>query len=37
MSGLHRIAYQAVLLFSRRNIKAFEDDVEAMDWLVSQA
>jgi hypothetical protein len=37
MSGLHRIAYQAVLMFSRRNIRAFEDDVEAMDWLVSQA
>ena len=37
MSGLHRIAYQAVILFSKRNIKTFDGEVEALDWLVSQA
>lgn len=37
MSGLHRIAYQAVILFSKRNIKVFDQEAEALDWLVSQA
>jgi hypothetical protein len=37
MSGLHRIAYQAVILFSKRNIKVFDQESEALDWLVSQA
>ncbi|WP_420126084.1 STAS/SEC14 domain-containing protein [Longimicrobium sp.] len=37
MSGLHRIAYQAVILFSKRNIKVFEQESEALDWLVTQA
>jgi hypothetical protein len=37
MSGLHRIAYQAVILFSKRNIKVFDHEAEALDWLVSQA
>jgi len=36
MSGLHRIAYQAVILFSRRQIKTFDREEEAMDWLVQQ-
>lgn len=36
MSGLHRIAYQAVILFSKRNIKVFDDQAEALDWLASQ-
>ena len=36
MSGLHRIAYQAVLLFSRRKIHAFDSEPEALDWLVAQ-
>lgn len=36
MSGLHRIAYQAVILFSKRNIQVFDTELEAMDWLVSQ-
>jgi hypothetical protein len=37
MSGLHRIAYQAVILFSKRNIKTFDQEAEALDWLVTQA
>lgn len=37
MSGLHRIAYQAVILFSKRNIKTFDQESEALDWLVTQA
>jgi hypothetical protein len=37
MSGLHRIAYQAVILFSKRNIKVFDHEAEALDWLVTQA
>lgn len=37
MSGLHRIAYQAVILFSKRNIKVFDEESEALDWLVTQA
>lgn len=37
MSGLHRIAYQGVILFSKRNIKVFDQESEALDWLVSQA
>jgi hypothetical protein len=35
MSGLHRIAYQAVLMFSKRNIKTFDDEAQALDWLVA--
>jgi hypothetical protein len=37
MSGLHRIAYQAVILFSRRNVRPFETQEQALDWLVDQA
>ena len=37
MGGLHRIAYQAVILFSRRTIKTFDSEDEALDWLVQQA
>jgi hypothetical protein len=36
MGGLHRIAYQAVILFSRRVIKTFDREEEALDWLVQQ-
>jgi hypothetical protein len=36
MSGLHRIAYQAVLLFSRRKIQTFDNEEQAKDWLVEQ-
>jgi len=36
MSGLHRIAYQAVILFTKRNIQVFDDEAAAMDWLVTQ-
>ncbi len=36
MGGLHRIAYQAVILFSKRNIRTFDDQPEALDWLVAQ-
>jgi hypothetical protein len=36
MSALHRIAYQAVMLFSRRKIPTFEQETEALDWLAQQ-
>lgn len=36
MGGLHRIAYQAVILFSKRNIKTFDHEAEALDWLATQ-
>jgi hypothetical protein len=36
MSGLHRIAYQAVILFSKRNIKTFDNEADALDWLATQ-
>jgi hypothetical protein len=36
MGGLHRIAYQAVILFSRRKIQTFDQEEEALDWLVQQ-
>ena len=36
MGGLHRIAYQAVILFSRRKIQTFDHEPEALDWLVAQ-
>jgi hypothetical protein len=37
MSGLHRIAYQAVILFSKRNIRTFDQEADALAWLVTQA
>jgi hypothetical protein len=37
MSGLHRIAYQAVILFSKRNIKVFDQEREALAWIFTQA
>ena len=37
MSGLHRIAYQAIILFSKRNIKVFDQEADALAWLVTQA
>ena len=37
MGGLHRVAYQAVLLFSRRKIRPFDTEAQALDWLVEQA
>ncbi|HSU15447.1 STAS/SEC14 domain-containing protein [Longimicrobium sp.] len=36
MSGLHRIAYQAVILFSRRKIQTFDTQEQALDWLAQQ-
>lgn len=36
MSGLHRIAYQAVILFSKRNIRIFDAREDALDWLATQ-
>lgn len=36
MGGLHRIAYQAVILFSRRKIQTFDTEDQALDWLVQQ-
>ena len=37
MSGIHRAVYQTVLLFTRRNIRAFDGLEEASDWLATQA
>jgi hypothetical protein len=37
MSGLHRVAYQTVIFFTRRKIQTFDDQVQALDWLVQQA
>lgn len=36
LGGLHRIAYQAVILFSKRNIRTFDSEADALEWLVSQ-
>ena len=36
MSGLHRIAYQAVILFSKRKIQVFDTEEQGLDWLVTQ-
>ncbi len=36
MEGLHRVLFRAVVLFSRRNIEAFDTLEEARDWLASQ-
>jgi hypothetical protein len=37
MSGLHRIVYQAVMMFSKRKLAVFEELEPAKDWLVEQA
>lgn len=37
LSGLQRVAYAAVLLWSGRNVPAFRDINEAKEWLVAQA
>lgn len=37
MSGIHRAVYSTLILFTRRNIKAFDEMEEAKDWLVEQA
>ena len=37
IAGLRRIAYQAVIVFSKRNIKTFDTPEAAKDWLVTQA
>jgi hypothetical protein len=36
MEGLHRVLFRAVVLFSRRNIEAFDTVEEARDWLAAQ-
>lgn len=36
MSGLHRIAFQAITTFSKRVLKVFDTQAEAMEWLVRQ-
>jgi hypothetical protein len=36
MSGLHRVAYQTIILFTRRIIKTFDEEPEALDWLAAQ-
>lgn len=36
MSGLHRIAYQAVILFSKRKIQVFDTEEQGLDWLATQ-
>ncbi|HYW06036.1 MAG TPA: hypothetical protein VE913_03715 [Longimicrobium sp.] len=37
MEGLHRVLYRAVILFSRRNIEAFDSMNEAREWLATQS
>lgn len=36
MSGLHRVAYSAVILFSKRNIQIFDTEAEALGWLARE-
>lgn len=36
MSGLHRVAFQAILTFSKRKIQVFDREEDAMDWLAAQ-
>lgn len=36
LSGVQRVAYAAVLLFSGRHVPSFRGIGEAMDWLVKQ-
>ncbi|HEX8430385.1 MAG TPA: STAS/SEC14 domain-containing protein [Longimicrobium sp.] len=36
MEGLHRVLFRAVILFSRRNIEAFDSMNEAREWLATQ-
>jgi hypothetical protein len=36
ITGLLRIAYTAVLVFSKRNIRQFDEPRAALDWLVTQ-
>jgi len=36
MSGMHRAVYSTLLLFTRRNIRAFDGLDEAKDWLATQ-
>lgn len=36
MEGLHRVLFRAVIVFSRRNIEAFDTLDRARDWLASQ-
>lgn len=36
IQGLQKIAYQAVMAFSKRNIPLFKTRAEALDWLVGQ-
>lgn len=36
ITGLRRIAYQAVIVFSKRNIKTFDSRESARAWLVTQ-
>ena len=33
---MHRLAVTTIAMFTKRNIKAFADDVTAMEWLVEQ-
>jgi hypothetical protein len=37
MSGLHRVVYQAVMLFSKRKLAVFEEIEAAKEWLIEQA
>lgn len=37
MEGLHRVLFRAVILFSRRNIEAFDSMNEAREWLATQS
>ena len=37
VTGLLRIAYTAVMMFSKRNIRIFHSRPEALDWLVDNS
>lgn len=35
-SSIHRLAVGTIAMFTKRKIKAFEDEASAMEWLVRQ-
>ncbi len=37
LSGLQRVVYSSLVRLTRRNVRAFDDEAAALDWLVSQA
>jgi hypothetical protein len=37
LSGLQRVVYSSLVRLTRRNVRAFDDEAAALDWLASQA